>query len=115
MGQLPICYSHSHLAIVAGSYVEHVGGHNVLEPLLYGIPVLFGPHTYGQAELASLAITSGAGMEVPLNRLRQTIEEFFNNPAQQEAMRAAGSKLIQSSRGATNRTVHIVRPVFLLR
>lgn len=108
MGQLPICYAHSRLAIVGGSYVDHIGGHNVLEPCLYGIPVLFGPHTYGQRELTSRAIDSGAGMRVPLPHLRQAVTDFFNNSLQEEAMRKAAVRLIQNSRGTAVRTLSVL-------
>lgn len=105
MGQLPICYSHSRLAIVAGSYIDHVGGHNVLEPCLYGTPVIFGPHTYGQKEFATRAIESGAGKMAPLKELRSVVETFFSNPLQEKEMKKSAQQLIQSSRGATERTL----------
>lgn len=106
MGQLPICYSHSRLAIVGGSYIDHIGGHNVLEPLLYGTPVIFGPYTFGQSEFAERALSSGAGMRVPLDQLRKTIDEFFNNPLQEQAMKLAAAELMQNCRGATSRTLN---------
>jgi 3-deoxy-D-manno-octulosonic-acid transferase len=105
MGQLPICYSHSRLAIVAGSYIEHIGGHNVLEPCLYGTPVIFGPHTYGQKEFATRALESGAGKIAPLTELRNVVETFFSNPVQEKEMKKSAQQLIQSSRGATERTL----------
>jgi 3-deoxy-D-manno-octulosonic-acid transferase len=97
MGQLPICYSLSRLAIVAGSYVERIGGHNVLEPSLYGAPVVFGPYTHGQKELVKLAIESGAGAMVPVEELRAFIHKSHSQspPAGQ----------LQHGRGATARTV----------
>ena len=107
MGQLPICYSHSRLAIVAGSYVDHVGGHNVLEPCLYGAPVIFGPHTYGQTEFASRALESGAGKMAPLNELRSTVDAFFKNPTQETAMKAAATSLIQNNRGSTEKVISV--------
>ena len=102
MGQLPICYSLSRLAIVAGSYVDQIGGHNVLEPCLYGTPVVFGPFTYAQREFVSRAIESGAGAMVPHEQLRVYMETF---PSREEAMRTAALEMIQSGRGSTARTL----------
>ncbi len=105
MGQLPICYAHSRLAIVAGSYVDRIGGHNILEPCLYGTPVFFGPYTSRQVEFASRAVESGAGKRVPLAELKGTVETFFSHPTQEKTMKQAIHCLIQSSRGATLRTL----------
>ncbi|MBA2728245.1 MAG: 3-deoxy-D-manno-octulosonic acid transferase, partial [Parachlamydiaceae bacterium] len=46
MGQLRNSYQIADLAIVAGSYTEKVGGHNILEPLWFGVPTIFGPHMH---------------------------------------------------------------------
>jgi 3-deoxy-D-manno-octulosonic-acid transferase len=105
MGQLPTCYAHSRLAILGGSYVSHIGGHNVLEPCLYHTPVFFGPHTYGQTEFVARALSSGAGKSVPLTELRQAVDTFFTHPTQEQTMKAAAIKLIEGSRGATVRTM----------
>jgi len=43
MGELENLYSISEVAFVGGSLVP-TGGHNILEPASYGVPVLFGPH-----------------------------------------------------------------------
>lgn len=111
MGQLPTCYAHSRLAILGGSFVDHVGGHNVLEPSLYGIPVFFGPHMQGQLEFAKKSIDSGAGLQLTIGNLHQAIIQFFRNPQQEEAMRRAARELIEQNRGATSRTLSHLIPV----
>lgn len=45
LGLLAGVYGLADRAFVGGSLVAGVGGHNVLEPLVHGIPVLVGPHT----------------------------------------------------------------------
>lgn len=108
MGQLPICYAYSRLAILGGSFVTHIGGHNVLEPCLYGAPVLFGPHMQGQAEFAQRALESGAGLQVLSSNIRSTVVGFLNNPKQEESMRKSARELIQSGRGSTIRTLSVL-------
>lgn len=108
MGQLPSCYAASRLAIVAGSFVTHIGGHNVLEPCLYSTPVLFGPHMQGQAEFATRVINAKAGFQVPLSDLTQTIANFFSNPAQEKSMRASALALVSINRGAAERTLSTI-------
>ncbi|MBN1914574.1 MAG: 3-deoxy-D-manno-octulosonic acid transferase [Parachlamydiales bacterium] len=79
MGFLPVCYSLSDLAIVAGSFIPNVGGHNILEPIFCNIPVIFGPYMDAQKEFQRLVETEMAGQGVGLDRLYSYLEEFKNN------------------------------------
>lgn len=102
MGQLPICYSLSRLAIVGGSFTGKVGGHNVLEPCLYKIPVFFGPSMDAQREFASKVLASKAGKQIPLDLLRISVEEFFQN----ESLFDEGvQSLFAKNQGAVQRTL----------
>ena len=55
MGELPALYARSAVAFVGGTLVP-VGGHNLLEPILGGRPVLFGPHTENGREMAPIIL-----------------------------------------------------------
>ncbi len=44
IGELRSAYKSSSIAFVGGTLADY-GGHNILEPALFGIPVLFGTHT----------------------------------------------------------------------
>ncbi|PIS02935.1 MAG: hypothetical protein COT85_02585 [Chlamydiae bacterium CG10_big_fil_rev_8_21_14_0_10_42_34] len=109
MGKLPICYANSRLAIVAGSYVKHIGGHNVLEPCLYGTPVIFGPHIFGQKELANRAQSFGAAKQVSLHSLKNTIESILSNVELEKSMRAGAKRVVESGRGSTAQVLKLVR------
>jgi len=43
MGELRNCYSFASVAVVGGGFKKH-GGHNPVEPVIQGAPVIFGPH-----------------------------------------------------------------------
>lgn len=109
MGQLPICYASSKLAILGGSYVTHIGGHNILEPCLYGAPVLFGPYTFGQKELVKKVEEAQAGHTVPLSELRSFVEKFFANTTLEMKMKAGAIQVIKSGRGATLKTLPFLK------
>lgn len=53
MGWLSSLYSIADVAFVGGSLVS-IGGHNVLEPLMFGVPVCTGPYTHNQHDLVRL-------------------------------------------------------------
>lgn len=108
MGQLPIIYSLSRLAIVAGSYTDKVGGHNVLEPALYGIPVFFGPYMSQQSELASYILKVNAGKQVPLAELRSSVGHFFDSPQLEFSLRQATQSLVLFSTKVTQKTLSLI-------
>lgn len=62
MGELKLLYAAADVAFVGGSLVP-VGGHNVLEPALIGVPVLFGPQMFNFAEIAERILAEQAAVQ----------------------------------------------------
>lgn len=100
MGKLPICYASSRLAILGGSFVPKIGGHNLLEPIFYRCPVFFGPFAFAQKALREKILSSGAGSEVVLENLKDAVEEFFLDGENEEKMRRATDALLKENLGA---------------
>jgi 3-deoxy-D-manno-octulosonic-acid transferase len=80
MGLLPIFYSFCNLTIVAGSFSSRVGGHNILEPCLYGSPVFFGPAMHQQTELTKRVLEARAGIQSTTTDLPKDILSHLKNP-----------------------------------
>ncbi len=104
MGQLPYCYVLSRIAVVAGSFSSKIGGHNVLEPLFYGCPVLFGPHMEKQKEFARIAIESKSGWQVRQDELSQAL---FEKISLERPLVADISK-----RGAAKSTLEVIKQIW---
>ena len=104
MGLLNQCYQIADLALVGGSFVSHVGGHNIFEPVLYGVPVLFGPQMHSQLDLKELILAANAGKEVKIEKLAETLIEFLENPALLSKYSATCHEFANSVQGATQRT-----------
>lgn len=79
MGILPIVYQCSDLAILGGSFIRGVGGHNLYEPFVYKIPVLFGPHMEKQKENVLLLKNEKNITQVSLQTLAVTIKEILQS------------------------------------
>lgn len=109
MGLLRALYQVSDIAIVAGSYTDKVGGHNLLEPAWYGKPVLFGPHTEAQREMALMMKRAEAGRQVPLDKLAETLVSLIYAPDKRHQMGEAGVKIFAEAKGATERTWQLLR------
>lgn len=73
LGELMLFYSISNAAFVGGSLVPK-GGHNLLEPAIYGIPVCWGPHVFNFHDIAQLLKGSHQGVEI---RSDEDIKDFL--------------------------------------
>ena len=77
MGLLTDLYLAADLAFVGGTLVA-VGGHNLLEPVWTGTPVLFGPHTANVAEAAAYIAEHNYGARAADSQeIRRLMQEFF--------------------------------------
>ena len=63
IGELAQIYQLATVVFVGGSLVDH-GGHNILEPAIFGKPIVFGPHMQNFREIAETFIASGAAIQV---------------------------------------------------
>jgi 3-deoxy-D-manno-octulosonic-acid transferase len=63
MGELAGLYAIGDLNFCGGSLVDK-GGHNIMEPVLQGRPVYFGPHMDDFQDAVQLVLTAGAGYQV---------------------------------------------------
>ncbi len=59
MGELLAFFGASDIAFIGGSLVP-VGGHNLIEPAAWGIPILTGPNLFNFAEVAAKLTEAGA-------------------------------------------------------
>ena len=80
MGILPTCYRLSHLAIVGGSFIPGIGGHDIFEPVKMGIPTLYGPYMDQQSSLEVAIRKSGAAKQVSPLELPQVVKHILTHP-----------------------------------
>jgi 3-deoxy-D-manno-octulosonic-acid transferase len=108
LGELPGLFTRAAVAFVGGTLVP-VGGHNLLEPILEGRPVLFGPYTENAREAAALALESGAGCRVAdgADLARRTIEAL-RDPTAWSARGEAGRESLERHRGAAERSAELI-------
>jgi len=102
MGDLPSIYPLCDIAIVAGSFSSKVGGHNILEPCLHGLPVFFGPFMQNQKELREKVLQAGAGKQLRAEELVSELLSFRKDPTSlqsgvQKVLRGSGEALEKTS------------------
>jgi 3-deoxy-D-manno-octulosonic-acid transferase len=118
MGELMQMFGFADVAFVGGSLVD-VGGHNLLEPSAWGLPVLTGPHLHNFALIAQLLEQAGAMtiVESADALAAQLLELFAENDAElaqsqglsrRQAMGDAALHVQGTHRGALQRVLTLV-------
>lgn len=103
-GEMDAYYSVADLVFVGASLVDH-GGHNIIEPMMQGRPVVMGPSTYGIDFLAVPAGRAGAFESLPnAVSLEARIVELLADPPTLARMAAAATGLTTDKTGAADKT-----------
>lgn len=107
MGELPSFYRLARVAVVGGT-IRPFGGHNVAEPALFGVPVVFGPYTANCRLEADTLVATGAGRRAANEgELAAALRDLLGAGARDRAARAATDALGQLA-GATARTLDLL-------
>ncbi len=109
MGALKPCIELSDIAIIAGSYERGIGGHNILEPLYFATPVIFGPHMDAQQELCDLVLGKKAGIQIDHSSLYQTITELLADSKRQKEYIQKGKELLKELSGSSDKTLKSIK------
>lgn len=104
MGILPKCYRLSHIAIVGGSFINGIGGHDIFEPAKMGIPTLYGPYIYKQVDLDRGMTESGAGIKTAQPQLLEVVLKLLNDSNFHFEMGEKGKHFAHNVMGASFRT-----------
>ena len=109
IGELAQLYQIATVVFVGGSLVP-AGGHNILEPALYGKPIVFGPYMQNFGEIAEAFLANGAAIQVRSGSdLEETMLSLLRDPVRRARVGAAAKALVESNRGARDRTLAVIR------
>ena len=105
MGELLNFYAACDVAVVGGSFVD-VGGHNILEPIVAGAAVVFGPNMSNFRQIAELVAGQNAGHQVrSADELIFIVKELLDEPELRMKFVNNGRMLMEQNRGALLRTL----------
>jgi len=112
MGMLKACFQLASCAFVGGSFSPK-GGHNALEPALYGVPTMMGPSVFNNPVICDALVAAG-GLKIlsTPEQLAETALEWLDDV--DAAMRAgeANKRVIEQNRGAIEQTLKAIEEVF---
>ena len=108
MGELPVFLGAADAAFVGGSLVD-IGGHNVLEPAAFGVPVVFGPHMHNFAAISEMLLGADAALQVPdAQGLGEVVLRWLGDASERTRIGENGRRVVEANRGALERTWRMV-------
>jgi 3-deoxy-D-manno-octulosonic-acid transferase len=108
IGELAQLYQVATAVFVGGSLVD-AGGHNILEPAVFGKPIVFGPHMQNFAEIARTFVDNGASIQLRSARELETVLlELLSDPVRRASLGAAARALVEANRGARGKSLSVI-------
>jgi 3-deoxy-D-manno-octulosonic-acid transferase len=108
IGELAQLYQVATVVFVGGSLVD-AGGHNILEPAVFGKPIVFGPHMHNFPEIARTFIENRGAVQVQADaELENVLVELLSDPVKRAGLGAAARALVEANRGARARTLAVI-------
>jgi 3-deoxy-D-manno-octulosonic-acid transferase len=105
LGELAQLYQVATVVFVGGSLADH-GGHNILEPAVFGKPIVFGPHMQNFAEIAETFLADRAAVQVTSGRaLEDVLIELLSAPETRMRLGERARALVEANRGARERSL----------
>ena len=81
------------------------GGHNIIEPAQYGVPIVVGTHMENFREIVALFQNRNAVRVVGPAELPLCFMELLSNDAERKALGLRALETLRSQTGATQRTL----------
>jgi 3-deoxy-D-manno-octulosonic-acid transferase len=111
VGDLLGIYRRSKVAFVGGSLAPY-GGQNMLEPLFFGTPVLFGPHVENFKDIALTILDEKAGFLVSSGEeLFNQISTLIDNEELRRKTGDLGRRVVERQAEILDRTVSILQEI----
>jgi 3-deoxy-D-manno-octulosonic-acid transferase len=111
IGELATLYQLGTVVFVGGSLVP-TGGHNVLEPAVFGKPIVFGPHMDNFREIADGFAAAGAAVRLDDEaHLDRVLVDLLGDPVKRARLGAGARALVEANRGAKDKTMTALEPL----
>jgi 3-deoxy-D-manno-octulosonic-acid transferase len=104
IGELSGLFRLADVVFMGGSMAQR-GGHNVLEPAAFGVPIVVGPHMENFTSIAAEFCAGGALVETSAAALAATLDALLCDADRRAAVGARAKELSDRRRGATERAL----------
>lgn len=108
MGDLAEIYGISKLAFIGGT-LANKGGHNLYEPLVYGVPVLYGPFIANIRQTAEMLTEKKIAFKVKdSNELYTIIDRFLDNANELKKVNRRINNIISKNKEAISENINSI-------
>jgi len=107
IGMLSKLYRYGKVAYVGGGFRK--GIHNILEPAVYGMPVVFGPRYHKFREAVQLIREGGAFSVSNYDELKNILDKLREEKSVLDVASGATRKFVQSNLGATQAIIEYLK------
>ncbi|AKO46086.1 lipid IV(A) 3-deoxy-D-manno-octulosonic acid transferase [[Haemophilus] ducreyi] len=111
LGEMMILYGLANIAFVGGSLIKH-GGHNPLEPIAFGLPIISGIHTFNFLEIFNKLKAIHGVIEVTNDPtdLAQAVNLLLKDPKKYTAIAQSGLSVLKANQGSLQRHLQLLAP-----
>jgi len=108
IGELKLFYAAADCSFVAGSMTP-VGGHNILEPALLNIPVMFGPYMANSQQTVAQMLAAKACIQCKTEKdIYEQFTLLMTDAVIKETLINNATRFIQDNRGTVDKTVKAI-------
>jgi 3-deoxy-D-manno-octulosonic-acid transferase len=113
VGELGKLYAAADIAFVGGSLFfrgANKGGHNLMEPAILSVPVLFGPYNFSFKEtVEDLLAADAARLVRDASELAARVVELVADPRLRRELGMRAQRVVRAGQGATSRNYELLR------
>ena len=112
LGELGAAWGLATIAFTGGSLNDQRGGQSMIEPAAFGVPVVFGPHTWNFRDAVAGLLEAGGAFRVHDEaELERKAMQLLGDADLRHQMGAAARAFVMSQQGATARTLDMMDEV----
>jgi len=111
IGLLKKLYRHGHMAFIGGGFGKSV--HSTIEPVVYKIPVAFGPNRHKFPETEEM-IQQGIGFEIrQASDLEKLVRDMDLHPSNREKVEQQAERYLQTKKGGADMILSSIKPLII--
>jgi 3-deoxy-D-manno-octulosonic-acid transferase len=119
VGELRTLYAVADIAFVGGSLFfrgSNKGGHNLMEPAILALPVIFGPYHSSFKDTVAELLEADAGVEVNDGAgLVAALDDLVDDEQRRKAVGRRAREVVLDGQGATLRNYELLKPLLCSR
>ena len=112
IGELVKFFNLSDIVFMGGSLIKR-GGHNLVEPAVFGKAILFGTHMFNFRRMRDVFLNEKAAVCVKdENELTETLSALLGDRSKRDALGNKARSLLDKNSGATEKNLNVLRKFY---